>query len=116
MKSFFATSYLAALTALVRADNYANFFTDSDCSVDGSIGFNLNNPGCFSQLNMGSVYIPNNGIPWNSPYCLVMTYDSQECTCQNDGYEFNADGFCHPLDGKAKSYRFISGGCDQNNC
>ncbi|WWC92578.1 uncharacterized protein L201_007537 [Kwoniella dendrophila CBS 6074] len=81
----FAFAFIIGLTNHAVADNFANFFTgDSECNEDGSIGFDLNNPGCFSQRNMGSDYIPNNGRPWTN--------------------------------GKAKSYRFISGGCDDNNC
>ncbi|WRT64133.1 uncharacterized protein IL334_001062 [Kwoniella shivajii] len=117
MKFTLGLIFITALATSVLADNYANFFTDENCNEDGSIGFDMTNPGCFSQLNMKSVYIPNNGpFAWTSNFCLVMTYGDQTCGCQNDSYEFKSSGFCHVLDGKAQSYRFISGKCDVNNC
>ncbi|WWC98420.1 hypothetical protein V866_005311 [Kwoniella sp. B9012] len=96
MRSILSTITLLYFAIKVSADNFANFFADENCNED--------------------VYIPNNGIPWTAYYCLVITNDSDECNCQNEGYEFQAVGFCHVLSGDAKSYRFISGGCDENNC
>ncbi|WRT70951.1 uncharacterized protein IL334_007950 [Kwoniella shivajii] len=69
MKAILATAFFALATGVV-ADNFANFFVDESCSEDGSIGFELSNPGCFAQSGMHSVYIPNNGIPWTQYYCL----------------------------------------------
>ncbi|WVW80712.1 hypothetical protein I302_102698 [Kwoniella bestiolae CBS 10118] len=115
MKFILATIALLGL-GLVSADKYANFFTDENCNEDGSIGFNMDNPGCFAWAGAKSVYIPNNPIDWNQYYCLVQSHNTKECDCQNDGYEFQATGFCHKLDGNAQSYRFVGGGCDPNNC
>ncbi|OCF54602.1 hypothetical protein L486_07734 [Kwoniella mangroviensis CBS 10435] len=108
MRLILSTITLLYLAIKVSADNFANFFADENCNEDGSIGFELSNPGCFAQSGRHSVYIPNNGIPWTAYYCLVITNDSDECNCQNEGFEFQADGFCHVLSGNAKSYRFIS--------
>ncbi|WWC92580.1 uncharacterized protein L201_007539 [Kwoniella dendrophila CBS 6074] len=116
MKFTLTTITLFGLLAGVKADRFANFFVDENCNEDGSIGFDLDNPGCFTQYNMKSVYIPNNPIDWNQHYCLVMSYGDEGCDCQNDSYSFLATGFCHQLDGKASSYRFIGGKCDPNNC
>ncbi|WWC72816.1 uncharacterized protein I206_106780 [Kwoniella pini CBS 10737] len=116
MKFLFSYTLALELIGLAMADNFANFFSDEDCNEDGSIGFDINNPGCFAQSGRHSVYLPNNGSPFSYQHCLVMTYDNGECSCQNDYYNFGASGFCHTLDGKASSYRFISGKCDDNNC
>ncbi|WVR09790.1 hypothetical protein IAU60_006866 [Kwoniella sp. DSM 27419] len=59
----------ACLSIMVSADSYANFFSDSNCNVDGSIGFDMHNDGCFSQLQRNSVYIPNTGLI-NDQFCL----------------------------------------------
>ncbi|WWC64956.1 uncharacterized protein I303_107570 [Kwoniella dejecticola CBS 10117] len=116
MRFSFTALALVALGLRVNADKYANFFTDENCNEDGSIGFSLDNPGCFNQASMKSVYIPNNPIDWNQHYALVISKDGKDCPCQNDCYEFQATGFCHKLDGEGQSYRFIGGGCDPNNC
>ncbi|WVQ63443.1 uncharacterized protein L199_001596 [Kwoniella botswanensis] len=116
MKLIFAAIFAFGLIGTTMADNFANFFSDENCNEDGSIGFDINNPGCFAQSGRHSVYIPNNGNPFSYHHCLVQTYHSGECNCQNAGYDFGASGYCHKLDGKAKSYRFISGFCDENNC
>ncbi|WVW80714.1 hypothetical protein I302_102700 [Kwoniella bestiolae CBS 10118] len=107
---------LLGLGTKVSGDNFANFFKDEDCNEDGSIGFDIDKPGCFASDGAHSVYLPNNGNPFSFQHCLVMTYDSGECNCQNAGYDSGATGFCHKLSGRAKSYRFIRGYCDDDNC
>ncbi|WWC72817.1 uncharacterized protein I206_106781 [Kwoniella pini CBS 10737] len=106
--------FIALFVQLVAADNYANFFSDTECNEDGSIGFDMTNPGCFAQAGRRSVYIPNDGFA--DQYCLVITYDTQVCNCQNRGYVFTATGFCAVLEEGIQSYRFISGSCASNNC
>ncbi|WWC64952.1 uncharacterized protein I303_107566 [Kwoniella dejecticola CBS 10117] len=115
MKFFGLAFFLVSLFAsLVAADNFANFFSDTECNEDGSIGFDMTNPGCFAQAGRRSVYIPN--AAFNDQYCLVITYDDKTCGCQNRGYVFTATGFCAVLEEGIQSYRFISGSCASNNC
>ncbi|OCF78772.1 hypothetical protein I204_00716 [Kwoniella mangroviensis CBS 8886] len=52
----------ATLSSYVLADYFANFFSDTECNEDGSIGFDMTNPGCFAQAGRHSVYIPNSGF------------------------------------------------------
>ncbi|WVQ63442.1 uncharacterized protein L199_001595 [Kwoniella botswanensis] len=101
---------LASLTSLVSADYFANFFTDENCNEDGSIGFDMTNPGCFAWAGAKSVYIPRTSFP-NEQFCLVMTHDDDHCSCQDQAYDFTSTGFCAKLDGTVKSYRFIFGSC-----
>ncbi|WVW80716.1 hypothetical protein I302_102702 [Kwoniella bestiolae CBS 10118] len=55
---FYTLLALATATSLVSADYFANFFTDEHCTQDGSIGFDMTNPGCFAWRGAHSVYIP----------------------------------------------------------
>ncbi|OCF37852.1 hypothetical protein I316_00076 [Kwoniella heveanensis BCC8398] len=103
---FSYTLAAAAFAAVVSADSFANFFSDENCNVDGSIGFDMHNDGCFSQLNRKSVYIPNTGLI-NDQFCLVSTHDDQSCSCQSQAFDFTATGFCATLDPTVQSYRFI---------
>ncbi|KAH7097436.1 hypothetical protein BKA62DRAFT_774244 [Auriculariales sp. MPI-PUGE-AT-0066] len=125
----------AASVNLTQRDSFANFFdgdkhgvrvgnqdphsvVDDNCQVNGGIGVSLDNPGCLAERGRGSVYIPNNGggnTDLNT-YCMVKTKDSDQCNCQNEGWEFTPTGFCAKLDSSFGSYRFIFGSCDQNNC
>ncbi|WWC98422.1 hypothetical protein V866_005313 [Kwoniella sp. B9012] len=114
---------LTALTVLifvtlfpyVSADYFANFFSDTECNEDGSIGFDMTNPGCFAQAGRHSVYIPNSGF-LGDQFCLVMTHGDDHCGCQDRGYDFTSTGFCALLDGEVQSYRFIGGSCGVNTC
>ena len=55
------------------------------------------------------MYIPNEGIVGPlGQYCLVITSNSGECNCQNEGFNFVANGFCHQLNPNDQSYRFIA--------
>ncbi|WWC92576.1 uncharacterized protein L201_007535 [Kwoniella dendrophila CBS 6074] len=116
MKSFTTIAFIAtSLLTVVSADLFANFFSDEACNVDGSIGFDMTNPGCFVQRSRKSVYIPNSGFV-NDQFCLVQTYGDDHCGCQTKGYDFTSTGFCAVLDGEAVSYRFIGGSCGVNTC
>ncbi|WWC98424.1 hypothetical protein V866_005315 [Kwoniella sp. B9012] len=114
----FTTSALFAVIGLatyVKADSYANFFSDTNCNEDGSIGFDMHNEGCFVQAGRKSVYIPNTGLI-NDQFCLVSTGPDGSCSCQSQAYDFTATGFCHELDPTVGSYRFIHESCGSDNC
>ena len=55
------------------------------------------------------MYIPNTGLGTTSDnqYCLVITSGDGSCSCQNEGYDFTATGFCKTLDPSDQSYRFV---------
>nr|XP_019050952.1 hypothetical protein I302_01395 [Kwoniella bestiolae CBS 10118]OCF29882.1 hypothetical protein I302_01395 [Kwoniella bestiolae CBS 10118] len=76
---FYTLLALATATSLVSADYFANFFTDEHCTQDGSIGFDMTNPGCFAWRGAHSVYIPKTSFP-NEQFCLVMTHDDDHCS------------------------------------
>jgi hypothetical protein len=82
---------------------------DDNCQVNGGIGVDLNNDGCLAERGRGSVYIPNMGIvgPFGQ-FCMVKTKDSDQCNCQNEGWNFTPTGFCAKLDPSFGSYRFIT--------
>ncbi|KAL7422787.1 hypothetical protein Q5752_002083 [Cryptotrichosporon argae] len=116
----FTAAPLVALASLavVKADFFANFFNDAACTEHGGIGVDLRNPGCLSEAGRGSVYIPNTGLgtSGDNQFCLVKTNADGSCSCQSDGFDFTATGFCAVLDPNDQSYRFISGSCGGNNC
>ncbi|KZP26381.1 hypothetical protein FIBSPDRAFT_855018 [Athelia psychrophila] len=117
----FSTLMLATVMGFASfavANNYANFFDDSACSVNGGIGVDITNDGCLGKGGnggRGSVYIPDNGDV-ASTYCLVITHGDNTCSCQNVGYNFSPTGFCKTLDSSDQSYRFITQACSANNC
>jgi hypothetical protein len=84
--------------------------SDSACNTNGGIGVDIRNPGCLGEAGRGSVYIPNTGLgtTGDNQYCLVKTFNDGSCSCQNQGYDFTATGFCAVLDPSVQSYRFIS--------
>ncbi|KAH7097435.1 hypothetical protein BKA62DRAFT_833246 [Auriculariales sp. MPI-PUGE-AT-0066] len=112
--TFAAASPAGFPVNITSRDNFANFFDDDNCQVNGGIGVDLNNPGCLAERGRGSVYIPNNG--WGSSdvnqYCMVKTKDSDQYNCQNEGWNFTPTGFCAKLDSSFGSYRFINQPCD----
>ncbi|KZP19323.1 hypothetical protein FIBSPDRAFT_828471 [Athelia psychrophila] len=117
----FSTLVLATVmgfASFAAANNYANFFDDSACSVNGGIGVDITNDGCLGKGGnggRGSVYIPDNGDV-ASTYCLVITHGDNTCSCQNVGYNFTPTGFCKTLDPTDLSYRFITQACSADNC
>jgi hypothetical protein len=56
-----------------------------------------------------SVYIPDTGLGTTSDnqFCLVKTNTDSGCSCQSEGFDFTATGFCAVLDPNDQSYRFI---------
>ncbi|KAK4689551.1 hypothetical protein P7C73_g576, partial [Tremellales sp. Uapishka_1] len=102
--------------ALVKADDYANFFDDSACSVNGGIGVDIYNDGCLAEGGRGSVYIPAASSGSLDNMCLVKTASDGTCSCQSEGYNFTPTGFCAVLDPTVQSYRFINQACAANNC
>jgi len=111
----FIVATIAGLASFAAADDFANFFDDSACSVNGGIGVSIDNSGCLSEGGRGSVYIPANGNPATT-YCLVITSGDGTCTCQNVGFNFTPTGFCKTLNPSDQSYRFIKQACGPNNC
>ncbi|RSH94549.1 hypothetical protein EHS25_004353 [Saitozyma podzolica] len=121
MKFSHTAATLAAMlgfASVAKADFYANFFDDSACKTNGGQGVDIRNPGCLGEAGRGSVYIPNTGLgtTGDNQFCLVKTFNDGSCSCQNQGYDFTATGFCAVLDPSVQSYRFISGSCGANNC
>ncbi|ORY27322.1 hypothetical protein BCR39DRAFT_469418 [Naematelia encephala] len=116
--TIFLLATVLSMAANVKADYYANFYDDDGCKINGGEGVSIKNPGCLTEPNRGSVYIPNTGLGTlsDNQFCLVKTHYDGSCSCQNEGYDFTATGFCAVLDPSYQSYRFISGGCASNNC
>jgi hypothetical protein len=44
----------------------------------------------------------------DNQFCLVRTNKDGKCSCQSQGFDFTATGFCAVLDRNDQSYRFIS--------
>ncbi|KDQ10791.1 hypothetical protein BOTBODRAFT_177864 [Botryobasidium botryosum FD-172 SS1] len=102
-------------SAIVRRDNFANFFDDAACTVNGGIGVDIYNDGCLAEGGRRSVYIPRSFTPGDS-MCLVKTRRDGSCSCQDEGFNFTPTGFCAVLDPSFQSYRFIDEACGHNNC
>ncbi|RSH94548.1 hypothetical protein EHS25_004352 [Saitozyma podzolica] len=109
MKSSHALYVTVASLALVsgaaiKRDEYANFFDDAHCSVNGGIGVNLGNTGCLSEAGRQSVYIPNDG---GGAWILNTFGSNSDCSGNPDSsWSFTATGFCHPLNPSDQSYTF----------
>lgn len=106
---------LATTVLPVLADSYANFFDDTECTVNGGIGVNLYNDGCLNEAGRGSVYIPHYQILFTGAETWAMcTYLEPDCPLgEAAGYKwfFTSTGFCALLDTPgAVSYRFLANG------
>ncbi|GFZ42700.1 hypothetical protein JCM24511_00417 [Saitozyma sp. JCM 24511] len=107
---------LVAMASLVKADFYANFFDDDNCSVNGGMGVDIRNTGCLGEAGRGSFYMPNDGLLVDNVYCLVMS-DGDDCGCQSDSIEIIAEGGCVQLfNTNIQTYRFVHGSCGANTC
>ena len=121
-----ATLAVVSASPLQKRDDYANFFDDDNCSVNGGIGVDLGNNGCLGEAGRGSVYIPRSA-DYTSTLTLQIfggggcgsgapssTWDFTATGEHTPGnYPSCADifsGFCHKLNPSDQQYSFCQPG------
>ncbi|GAW13591.1 hypothetical protein EKO27_g4550 [Xylaria grammica] len=99
-----------------QSDFWAMFCDDTDCSQNCGQSVQVSNPGCLGQNGRQSILF-HGGDVGSGDYSLVVSPDGN-CPCQDACTTVPTDTLCWDISQyqDAKSFRFISGHCDSNNC
>ncbi|KAI1324118.1 hypothetical protein F5Y16DRAFT_424247 [Xylariaceae sp. FL0255] len=108
--------FIAATAApLVRADYWAMFCDDTDCTTGCGESVSVTNPGCLNESGRQSILF--HGDIDSGDYSLVVS-PSGNCPCQDNCETIPSGTTCLDISlyEDAQSFRFISGNCGSNNC
>ncbi|KAI0468348.1 hypothetical protein F4859DRAFT_212178 [Xylaria cf. heliscus] len=99
-----------------RSDFWAMFCDDTDCSQNCGQSVKVSNPGCLGQNNRQSILFHGSDVG-TGDYALIVSPDGN-CPCQDACTTVPTDSQCWDISQyqDAKSFRFVSGHCGNNNC
>ncbi|KAI1463478.1 uncharacterized protein F4812DRAFT_446287 [Daldinia caldariorum] len=107
---------LAENGTVEAADFWAMFCDDTECSQNCGQSVQVSNPGCLNQNGRQSIRF-HGGDVGSGDYSLVIS-PSGDCPCQESCSSIPTNTECWDISRfqDAKSFRFIGGHCDGNNC
>ncbi|ORY56400.1 uncharacterized protein BCR38DRAFT_300040, partial [Pseudomassariella vexata] len=99
---------------VIKADYWAQFCDDTDCSQGCGESVQVSNPGCLNESGRRSILFHGGA---NGDYALVVS-PSGNCPCQENCASVPTGTTCWDISqyASSQSFRFIGGSCSGNNC
>ncbi|KAI0157269.1 hypothetical protein GGR57DRAFT_500888 [Xylariaceae sp. FL1272] len=101
---------------------WAQFCDDDSCSVGCGRSVDMGNPGCLNQARRNRKSIKMHGPHQNEDFgevqMVVTPVGKPQCSCQSECVRMPVyhKGCLNITGYSGDSFRFVSGGCDGNNC
>ncbi|KAF2968185.1 hypothetical protein GQX73_g5362 [Xylaria multiplex] len=103
-------------TAIQGIDFWGQFCDDTGCSRNCGRSVRISNPGCLNEPGRRSIRFHGANVG-KGDYALVVS-PSGSCPCQSSCSSVPHGTRCWSISNyrNARSFRFISGHCNRNNC